>query len=69
MAGKIIALGPNARDKFQIGDRVCPNFDPEDLAGYIPPVKSHALGSGGIDGVLTKYKVFKGHVSVLSMLD
>ncbi|KAF9256863.1 GroES-like protein, partial [Marasmius fiardii PR-910] len=61
MAGEVLAVGGDITD-WKIGDRVCANFCPEHLCGDLTEKsRDSQLGSGEVDGVLTKYKIFKEH--------
>ncbi|KAK7018012.1 hypothetical protein VNI00_018438 [Paramarasmius palmivorus] len=57
MAGEVLAVGEQVT-QWTVGDRVCANFSLKHLYGDPSPASvSTALG-GGVDGVLTQYKVF-----------
>ena len=68
-AGEIIQVGAAVADSdtpFKVGDRVCANFSPDQIYG---DVQSEKQGEGGLgnlaDGVLTKFRTFPAHVSIL----
>lgn len=61
MAGEIIAVGEDVKH-WKVGDRVCPNFALDHIAGDInDDIKNTSLGAQ-IDGVLTQYKIVPAHV-------
>lgn len=57
-----MAVGSNVT-KWKTGDRVSPNFYPDNIFGAIPPEGVPGFGAVDVQGVLSEFKVFKSHVS------
>lgn len=51
------------------GDRVCPNFNIDQIHGQLTEKHAHSALGGPIDGVLTEYKVFPAHVGGILHVD
>ncbi|MGY3494357.1 zinc-dependent alcohol dehydrogenase family protein [Bradyrhizobium sp. USDA 4502] len=62
-AGLVAAIGPNVQD-FGVGDRVVGSFFENWLSGEPSETKMRAALGGGVDGVLTEYRVFPAHALV-----
>ena len=55
--GEVVAIGDGV-SRVKVGDRVCPLFMQEWLAGELTDAKSRSALGGGNDGVLAEYAVF-----------
>lgn len=64
MAGEVIAVGEDVK-LWKVGDRVCANFALDHLDGDTNPEIAATAQGGAIDGVLTEYKLYPSHVSLL----
>ncbi|KAF8075256.1 alcohol dehydrogenase superfamily protein [Lyophyllum atratum] len=60
MAGEIVALGEEVK-RWEPGDRVCSNFNPDHVAGDITPEIQQSSMGGQAHGVLTEYKAVPAH--------
>ncbi|KAI3604219.1 hypothetical protein WG66_010192 [Moniliophthora roreri] len=63
MAGDVIAIGSEVSE-WKTGDRVCANLLPDHLYGDPSPQSVSAALGGGVNGVLTQFKIFKSTVLV-----
>jgi len=59
-AGQIVAVGSAVKD-WKKGDRVCANFNIDQIYGELTEKHADRALGGPIDGVLTEYKVFPAH--------
>ncbi|KIP06634.1 hypothetical protein PHLGIDRAFT_72382, partial [Phlebiopsis gigantea 11061_1 CR5-6] len=57
MAGEVVAVG-DAVAKWAVGDRVSANFNINHIFGDLTSENKDTALGGGIDGVLTEYRVF-----------
>jgi NADPH:quinone reductase-like Zn-dependent oxidoreductase len=55
--GEVVAIGEGVK-RVKVGDRVCPLFMQEWIAGPLTDAKARSALGGGNDGVLAKYAVF-----------
>src|SRR5947209_10017927 len=55
--GEVVATGEGA-SRVRVGDRVCPLFMQEWIAGELTDTKARSALGGGNDGVLAEYAVF-----------
>ncbi len=55
--GEVVALGSGV-SRVKVGDRVCPLFMQQWLAGEVDDAKARSALGGGNDGVLAEYAVF-----------
>ncbi|KLO17732.1 NAD-P-binding protein [Schizopora paradoxa] len=62
-AGEVVAVG-FAVKYWKKGDRVCSNFNIEQIYGELTEKHANSALGGPIDGVLTEYKVFPEHCLV-----
>ncbi|EEB90279.1 hypothetical protein MPER_11532 [Moniliophthora perniciosa FA553] len=58
MAGEVLAVGTEVTE-WKAGDHVCANLLPDHLYGDASPQSVSAALGGGVNGVLTQFKIFK----------
>ncbi len=64
MAGEVVSVGSDVT-RWTVGDRVCANFSTDHLDGDVnAEIVKTALGKGQ-QGVLTEYRDFPDHVSIM----
>lgn len=66
MAGEVLAVGKDAGSEWKKGDRVCANFLADHIAGETTLEILNTAHGGSIQGVLTQYRSFRSHVSVVA---
>ena len=62
MAGEVVAAGADAAAQWGTGDRVAANFTLGHVHGDLTPALAATALGGGIDGVLSEYRVFPAEV-------
>ncbi|KAL0064884.1 hypothetical protein AAF712_008137 [Marasmius tenuissimus] len=67
MAAEVIAIGEEVKS-WKPGDRVSSNFAPDHLPGPAWPTAISDAPGGGCNGMLTEYRVFREHISTLSLV-
>jgi len=60
-AGELVAVGSAVQD-WKKGDRVCVNFNIDQIYGELTEKLANRALGGPLDGVLAEYKVFPAHV-------
>ncbi|KAL6298062.1 NAD-P-binding protein [Sparassis latifolia] len=63
MAGEVVSVGDEVKG-WSVGDRVCANFSVDHVHGPLTDELKRTFLGGGIDGVLTEYKVLPAHCLV-----
>lgn len=61
MAGEVIAVGEDVKDKWKVGDKVCANFCTEHLFGDPTPESAASSLGGQSPGVLTQFRAFPAY--------